>query len=216
MDKIHKLLDLLEKHYGDTGWWPGETRDEIVIGAILTQNTSWKNVEKALSNLKQANAITLNRLAKLNETEIAALIRPSGFYNQKAKRLKSISEAITRKYGSVDYMKGRPLDEVSAFLKEQNGIGQETLDSILNYALDFPVFVVDKYTLRIIERFGIENEGVKDLKEAVLKYYGGDVKRIKNAHGMIVFLGKDYCKTKPICSLCPLREECDFALRRNS
>jgi len=216
LEKLKLLLDGLYVHYGETGWWPAKTADEILIGAILTQNTSWRNVEKALENLRASGNLSLRSISSMDVAELASLIRPSGFYNQKARRLVDISRAIIERYGGIQGMKGRPIGELSGFLKDLKGIGQETLDSILNYVLDWPVFVVDKYTLRIVERFGITHGGPEHLKKMVQNLLSNDVDRIKNAHGMLVYLGKDHCRTEPLCDSCPVRKDCSFYLRKNS
>lgn len=210
---ISDLHELLLGRYGDVGWWPGESDEEILIGAILTQNTSWTNVEKAIISLKDNGMLSLQSIAAADPERIAPLIRSSGYYNQKAKRLVTIARAIIGRYGSLEKMRLAGMDEAHDFLMSLNGIGRETCDSILNYALDFPVFVVDKYTLRIFSRAGIDANTIDEAKTLVYDRIGRVTEVLKNLHGMIVYLGKDYCKTKPECENCPLNVKCDYFLK---
>lgn len=210
--EIIEMEEMLFSYYGDTGWWPGETLDEVLIGSILVQNTSWSNVEKSIKSLKDHALLSIRKLSLSRAEDIGPLIRSSGYYNQKAERLISVCSSIVGRYGSLSEMKKRPLSEVSEFLISLRGIGEETRDSILNYALDFPVFVVDKYTFRILNRTGIMTEGnIDDVKRIIHAAIGTDLFRIKNLHGMIVNLGKDFCKTKPECRKCPLMKRCLYA-----
>ena len=208
---IRSLNDALYTHYGDVGWWPGESPDEIIIGAILTQNTSWSNVEKSIRELRRNHLISIRSISETRWEDLAPMIRSSGYYNQKARRLVSVCSAIVEKYGNLLKMRASPLQEVSDFLISLKGIGEETRDSILNYALDYPVFVVDKYTFRILDRTGIMHVGgIDDVKKMVNGSIGSDLKDLKNLHGMIVYLGKDFCKTKPDCERCPIRKDCEY------
>lgn len=208
---IRRLNEALYSHYGELGWWPAESPDEVLIGAILTQNTSWSNVEKSIRELKKNGLISIKKIAETSWEALASIIRSSGFYNQKARRLVSICSAIVGKYGGLMEMSKKPVQEISIFLLSLNGIGEETRDSILNYALDYPVFVVDRYTFRILNRTGIMNGGVvDDVKKMVKDSIGDDLPALKNLHAMIVYLGKDFCRTKPDCKNCPLNKECEY------
>ena len=208
---IRRLNEALYSHYGELGWWPAESPDEVLIGAILTQNTSWSNVEKSIRELKKNGLISIKKIAETSWEALASIIRSSGFYNQKARRLVSICSAIEGKYGGLMEMSKKPVQEISIFLLSLNGIGEETRDSILNYALDYPVFVVDRYTFRILKRTGIMNGGVvDDVKNMVKDSIGDDLPALKNLHAMIVYLGKDFCRTKPDCKNCPLNKECEY------
>ena len=206
---MNELDDLLYRRYGNTNWWPAETRDEVIIGTILTQNTSWSNVEKAIGKLRLAGCLSLDRICKVSQEELETLIRSAGFYRQKAQRLKGLACSVMERYGGIEGLLAAPADEVRQFLSSLKGVGRETLDSILLYALDFPEFVVDKYTLRIFNRTGILKEPtIETVKEAVGSSWISDLNRLKNLHGMIVYLGKDHCRTKPVCNDCPLFEKC--------
>jgi endonuclease-3 related protein len=203
------LEDSLFKKYGDLKWWPAKTRDEVLIGAILTQNTSWNNVVTAIKKLEDENALTLTKIASMEFTKLAEAIHSSGFYNQKTRRLKAISNEILMKYGKLENMMGKDLNEIRSFLSGLDGIGQETLDSILLYALDYPVFVVDKYTRRLFIRLGFISDSLNDheIKASVEKNIT-DFQKLKNFHATIVALSKEYCKSKPECAHCPLNMRC--------
>lgn len=197
---------------GDLGWWPGNTGDEVIIGAILTQNTNWNNVEKSLCVLRSRNLIDLSRIAGIEKDDLSPLIRSSGFHNQKAERIVNLSRSITEKYGSVGDMAQSDSMEVTRFLGSIKGVGQETRDAILLYALDIPVFVVDKYTIRIFSRIGIieSPDAMPRLKKEVPLLENMTVERLKNFHGMIVKLAKDHCRKNPVCKGCPLSLSCRY------
>ncbi len=194
--RITHLYRLLKDHYGEQHWWPADTPFEVAVGAILTQNTSWKNVEKAIYNLKKHNCITPERILQCKELE--ELIKPAGFYRQKAERLKNIASFFLRK--DIDKMSTEKLREELLNIK---GVGKETADSILLYAFDRPVFVVDKYTYRLFVRLGVwkgrfDYEGIRNLVEREIK----DVGDLKEFHALIVEHSKRICKKKPLCNEC--------------
>lgn len=199
----------LRSSFGGQRWWPADTPFEVMVGAILTQNTSWLNVEKAISNLKSHNLLRPHKLSKLPLKRLASLIRPSGYYNIKAKRLKSFLKFFIGNYGG-DIKKMRETKPL--FLREQllcvNGIGPETADSILLYALDMPFFVVDAYTKRVLLRHGLIEEGASygEVQKLFTQNIKKEVKLFNEYHALLVKLGKEYClKNKPKCDICPLR-----------
>ncbi|KAA8922773.1 endonuclease III domain-containing protein [Thermoplasma sp.] len=199
------VYDDLFRIYGDLHWWPADSKDEVVIGAILTQNTSWKNVEKAMKSLKERHLNSLAEISRCDVKDLAEIIRSSGFYNQKAERLISLSRSVIDRFGGLENIRDAGVAE--SFFSSMKGIGRETLDSILLYALDFPVFVVDKYTIRFLERcYGIPGKGIRESVEAEIK----DVDRLKNLHAMIVQISKDHCKKIPECDGCPLNSKCRY------
>ncbi|WP_393971045.1 endonuclease III domain-containing protein [Oxyplasma meridianum] len=210
--KIRSVYSLLLNRYGFLNWWPAETKDEVVIGTILTQNTSWSNVEKCIKNLKKKNICSLSAISSLDPKELAPIIRSSGFYNQKSKRLVDISHIITERYSTMEKMSEQPVDELELFLKNIKGVGRETMDSILSYALQKPVFVVDKYTMRIFSRTGITGDStpIDAIKGLVYENLGNDGDMLRNLHAMLVYLGKDHCKTKPLCAECPVKSVCNY------
>ncbi len=214
---LEEIYQRLFEHFGPQYWWPGDGDLEIIVGAVLTQNTSWKNVEKAVSNLKGAGVLELNSLYHLPLEKLEELVRPSGFYKIKAKRLKELIKFLY-KSGSIDELKNRPLRELRNELLKVKGIGPETADSIILYALEKPVFVVDAYTKRILKRIGIlEKEDVpyNKVQELFMENLTPDVKMYNEYHALFVRLGKEHCTKKaPKCGNCPLSDFCDFAKER--
>lgn len=206
LDEIyHHLLD----HFGPQHWWPGDTALEIMVGAVLTQNTNWENVEKAIANLKGANLLELHRLAETPTGMLAELIRPSGYYNLKAVRLHNLIRAITAEHDSLDSFFAADLYTLREQLLTVKGIGPETADSILLYAGGFPTFVIDAYTHRLLLRHGLiwEESDYYEMQELFLSGLPEDVALFNEYHALIVRVGKEFCrKTKPRCEACPLRE----------
>ena len=200
---------MLYARFGPRHWWPGDTKIEIILGAILTQNTAWANVEKAIKNIKRAKVLSVSRLSGVSEKKLARLIRPSGYYNIKANRIKNFLRFLNTRYsGSIDKMFGSRLYKLREALLAVKGIGQETADSILLYAGNKPVFVVDAYTKRVFSRHGFINEDA-DYEEAqslFMDNLGKDKGLFNEFHALIVELGKSVCKSKkPLCSMCPIR-----------
>jgi endonuclease-3 related protein len=209
---------LMYARFGDLHWWPGDCPDEIFLGAILTQNTSWKNVEIALNELRDHECMSIGCLSGMSPNSIAKLIRSSGFHNQKAVRIRDISAKIKEAYGGLEEMKNLDRDEVAAFLGNCKGIGPETLSSIMLYALDFPEFVVDAYTLRILGRIGFSQSefDTPSLSSLVVKSLDRDIERLKNLHGLFVELAKAYCRKSPVCINCPLEEMCAYNIAKKA
>ena len=183
---------------------------EIMIGAILTQQTIWKNVEKALRNLKNANLIEPKKLFNLPIKNLENLIKPCGFYKVKAKRLRNFLKYFVENFdGDVNKIFKRPLEELRSDLLSVNGIGWETCDSILLYAGEKPVFVVDAYTFRLCKRYPIiKVKNYEEVREFFENNLSKDVNLFKEFHALIVELGKNFCKIKPLCNNCPLKEVC--------
>ncbi len=205
---IRNIYSYLDRHYGDLKWWPGETPFEVIVGAILTQNTSWDNVAKAINNLKTAGMLCPIKLHTARETAIAGLIRPSGYYNVKTRRLKSFLDFLFGEFGGdIDAMFSLKPERLREKLLRVSGIGEETADSILLYAGDMPVFVVDAYTRRIMKRHGII-EGYPPYSE-LQKLITANIPRktglYNQYHALIVQAGKDFCRKKPLCENCPLQ-----------
>lgn len=201
----HKLF----QSFGPQHWWPGDTPFEIAVGAILTQNTTWGNVEKAIGNLKRQSALSAKVIHEMPVKRLAGLIRPAGYFNVKAKRLRSFIGFLVNGYrGSMKRMKDEDLNPLREKLLQVNGIGPETADSILLYTLEKPVFVIDAYTKRVLSRHGImEHEKsyneFQDLFHSALKR---DVELFNEYHALLVRVGKTYCKRKrPMCDQCHLK-----------
>lgn len=208
-ETLTEIYDLLFEAFGPQHWWPGETPFEIVIGAILTQNTSWTNVEKAIANLKSASSLLPERLHRIDTLELAELIRPAGYYNIKAKRLKSFIAWLFDQYGGqLASLESIATDRLRSELLAVKGIGRETADSILLYALGRPVFVVDTYTARIMSRHGlIESDAdYEQLRELFESNLVEDTQLFNEYHALLVRTGKDFCKPKAKCSGCPLEK----------
>ncbi|MBN1527325.1 MAG: endonuclease III domain-containing protein [Candidatus Omnitrophica bacterium] len=205
------LLDIYERlysHYGPQEWWPGRTRFEVIVGAILTQNTAWTNVEKAIANIRKARLLSPAALRKIPHKDLARLIRPAGYYNIKAKRLKNFIRYLFSNYaGSLNRASRRPTEDLRKELLAVNGIGPETCDSILLYAFEKPVFVVDAYTKRIFSRhhlFG-EKADYHDAQTFFMDALAHDPAMFNEYHALIVALGKEFCRKRPRCGACPLK-----------
>ena len=202
MNKLYSIYKELLRKYGKQNWWPTTTKNkqfEICVGAILTQNTSWKNVEKAIKNLVKNKALNKEKIKKLPAKKLAKLIRSSGYHNQKAKKLKEF----------VNFNK-KPTREN---LLEIWGLGPETVDSILLYSYNKPVFVIDAYTKRIFSRIGLcdEKTTYHELQELFHNNLPKKAKLYNEYHALIVEHAKQHCtKTKPKCGTCPLRKQCDY------
>jgi len=205
---LFKIYQRLYQSFGTQHWWPGNTPFEIAVGAILTQNTNWGNVEKAINNLKRHTALSAKAIHEMKVKELSKLIRPAGYFNIKAKRLKCFIEFLMNNYhGSMKRMKDEDIHSLRKKLLGINGIGLETADSILLYALEKPIFVIDAYTKRVLSRHSIMKyddpyEKFQELFHSSLKK---DVKLFNEYHALFVRLGKTYCKLKnPLCDKCPL------------
>ena len=201
----------LYSYFGPQHWWPAQSRFEVIVGAVLTQNTSWLNVERAIRNLKTRGLLKPKVLYNLPDAKLAKFIRPAGYYNIKAKRLKNFLKFFISRYqGSINKIAAVNTQSLRQELLGVNGIGPETADSILLYALDKPVFVVDAYTKRILLRHGLIKEEADYIKtqEFFTRRLKKDVRLFNEYHALLVRLGKDFClKTKPKCLICPLRSQ---------
>jgi endonuclease-3 related protein len=208
-EQLTEIYQILLERFGPQHWWPGETQFEIVVGAILTQNTSWANVEKAITNLKAADLLSPAKLHELDIARLAELIRPAGYFNIKAKRLKSFLNWLFDQYaGELPNLEQVNTERLRAELLAVKGIGPETADSILLYAFDRPVFVVDAYTARICARHRLvdpdaDYEQLQDLFQSNLM---PGTQLFNEYHALLVRLGKEFCRPKPRCLACPLRK----------
>jgi endonuclease-3 related protein len=206
-----EVYDRLLKRFGHAGWWPGETPFEVCVGAILTQNTSWTNVEKALDALRQRGLLSLAKLRAVPASRLARLIRSSGYYNVKARRVRALLDFLAREYaGRVEGMADEDPWELRAKLLGVDGIGRETADSIVLYAAGHPVFVVDAYTRRIFARLGLiaGDEPYDEVQALFMGRLPPDVALFNDFHAQIVRLGKDVCRPRPRCGDCPVHIFC--------
>lgn len=226
---IKTIYSKLYSHFGKQNWWPvtldNETipgyhkniklnekqKLEICFGAILTQNTSWKNVEKAIIQLNKNQLISINKILKINKNKLANIIKSSGYYNQKAKKLKNFSLFLFNNYnGNIDEFFNNEIKVLRNELLSINGIGPETADSIILYAAKKPIFVIDAYTKRIMGRIGFKEESYDELQKLFMNNLNNYEKVFNEYHGLLVELGKNHCKTKPLCDGCPISAMCNY------
>ena len=201
------FYDRLFEFFGPQEWWPARSRFEVIIGAILTQNTAWKNVEKAINNLRSAGVLNYRKLKELSQRRLASLIKPAGYYNVKAERLKSFINFLSSEYqGNLSRMLEEKTPVLRQRLLEVRGIGKETADSIILYAAGKPVMVIDAYTKRIFLRHGLisENSSYDYIQKLFMDNLPGDSLFYNEFHALIVRLGKEYCLKKPRCNTCPI------------
>ena len=204
---LRDMYDTLYAHFGPQHWWPGDSPFEIAVGAILTQNTNWGNVEKAIHNLIENGALSAKTLHRMDRKKLASLIRPAGYFNVKAGRLKNFLAFLSTRFrGSMKKMQTGDVRTLREGLLSVNGIGPETADSILLYALEKPVFVIDAYTKRVLSRHSLASEQATyhELQELFHNSLPADIPLFNEYHALFVMLGKHYCKPKPKCSVCPL------------
>lgn len=206
--QLMEIYSRLFAAFGKQHWWPGETPFEIAVGAILTQNTNWGNVEKAIKNLKNANLLSHKKMLKLSVASLADLIRPAGYFRVKAKRLINFLEFLDSTYnGDILKMRSMDLNDLRNQLLSVNGIGPETADSIILYAVEKSVFVVDSYTKRIFSRHLIvpEETTYYEIQQTFTDNLPQDINLFNEYHALIVKCGKLFCKpNNPKCSGCPL------------
>jgi len=208
--RLQAIYDRLFEHFGSQRWWPAESAFEVMIGAVLTQNTNWRNVTVAIDRLRDGDFLRFERLAALAEMELAEMIRPSGYYNVKARRLLNLLQMINDLYGGdPEHLLADELETARERLLAVSGIGEETADSILLYAGNQPIFVVDAYTYRICSRHQLIDDecDYRSLQELFMDNLPCDTTLFNEYHALLVMAGKHYCKKNvPLCERCPLRE----------
>ena len=207
-----RAYKVLYQAYGPRRWWPADSALEVIVGAILTQNTSWPNVEKAIVNLKKKGVLSAKALHSITLKRLAVYIRPCGYYNIKAKRLKNFIDFFLLNYsGNISLMKERRRGTLRKELLCIKGIGPETADSILLYALAMPSFVVDSYAIRVLSRLGVgAGRGYDSMKKSFEDALSNDVAKLAKAHALVVIHCKTRCKRSPDCNGCPLSAYCLF------
>ncbi|MFH0909978.1 MAG: endonuclease III domain-containing protein [Planctomycetota bacterium] len=220
MDRTRRLTDLyarMLRALGPQHWWPGKTPFEIMVGAVLTQNTAWRNVEQAILNLKRARRLSPRGILSLTDARLARLIRPSGYFNVKAGRLKSLVRwYVDACGGQIRVLRSRPLERVRAELLAVRGVGPETADSILLYAAGRPTFVVDAYTRRVLARLGFLSSPrlpYETVRAFFMEALPRDAALYNEFHALFVALGKDFCRPRPRCDECPLDALCRWERR---
>ncbi|MBI3036027.1 endonuclease III domain-containing protein [Candidatus Woesearchaeota archaeon] len=218
----------LSQYFGPQHWWPvtpkgklcpeysgGPRNDkqklEVCFGAILTQNTSWKNVEKAIIELNKNSLIDVNKINKIENKKLARIIKSSGYHNQKAKKLKNFCSFLLNSYdGKLSLLFRNGIEKLRNELLSVNGIGPETADSIILYAAKKPVFVIDAYTKRIMGRIGYREQTYESLQELFMQKLQNSEKLFNECHALLVELGKNICKKSPLCEECPLSNHCGY------
>ncbi len=210
-ERLLRIYRRLRECHGHQQWWPGETPFEIMVGAVLTQNTAWSNVERAIANLQAAGALDPRAIREMDPERLGELLRPSGYFNVKARRL----QAFCRWYleqGGLEALQELPQEELRRRLLSVHGIGPETADDILLYAFGYPVFVIDAYTRRLFSRLGLitGEEGYEELRHWFERHLGADTALYNDYHAQIVIHAKETCRPKPRCEACCLRRVCRY------
>ncbi|NLW45301.1 MAG: endonuclease III domain-containing protein [Syntrophomonadaceae bacterium] len=213
-ERLMQIYNRLLDHFGPRHWWPARTQFEVIVGAILTQNVSWKNVEKAIQNLDRLGLLDPHRLLAASPEVIAEAVLPTRYYNQKAERLRGFCEFLVREYqGELSRLFSLDIKELRERLLALKGIGKETADSIILYAAEKPIFVVDAYTKRIFCRLGLlpEDAGYDQVQEFFMKHLPPETELYNEYHALIDALGNTLCASrKPRCTECPLADICGF------
>ncbi|MEE9156776.1 MAG: endonuclease III domain-containing protein, partial [Gammaproteobacteria bacterium] len=206
---LKKTFERLLSHYGPQHWWPADSPFEVMVGAVLTQNTAWSNVARAISNLKEDGRLAPEAIVGLSDAALAELIRPAGYFNVKARRLKNFCQWYLDQ-GGYDVLSSLETPNLRKQLLSVNGIGPETADDMLLYAINRPVFVVDAYTRRLFLRLGNVNgdEDYEELRKMFEKKIGPDVPKYNEYHALIVRHAKEICRTLPRCNDCCLARHC--------
>jgi endonuclease III related protein len=201
----------LQDYYGYQDWWPAEDEFEIIIGAILTQNTNWSNVEKAIDNLKQQELCNAQAIVELETDQLAQLIRSSGYFNQKALRLKNIASWYLEQ-GAVNGLSQFSQSELRQQLLNLKGVGDETADDICLYAFNHPLFIIDTYTRRIFSRLSLleYEHSYNRLQQLFHQHLPADAAHYQQFHALIVSHAKQHCRKKPVCADCPLEVSCEY------
>lgn len=206
-ERLMELYQRLFSAFGPQGWWPGETPFEVALGAILTQNTNWQNVARVMQVLKAQGALDPMVLGAMPEAELARLLRPVGYFNVKAARVKNFLTFFAARYAcSMERLSEESWEDARPALLMVKGVGPETADSILLYALNKPTFVVDAYTFRVLNRHGLAAEGMsyEELRALFMDHLPPDLSLFQEFHALFVKVGKDFCRPQPRCSGCPL------------
>jgi endonuclease-3 related protein len=206
--RLLSLYQHLLRRFGPQRWWPARSRFEVIVGAILTQNTAWANVARAIAAMRSERFLNPRAIDAAPHGRLARLIRSSGYYNMKAGRLKEFTRFLMRRYGgSLQRMFRTDLASLRDELLAVSGIGEETADSILLYGGNRPIFVVDAYTRRVLERHGLTMKGTKygEIQRLFMDHLPADPALFNEYHALLVAVGKEYCRRTPRCEACPLR-----------
>jgi len=218
LPSLTRVFELLLERFGSQSWWPADDTFEMMVGAVLTQNTAWRNVELSIAALKEAQVMTPLALHWLEHQELQVLIRSSGFFQRKSQCLKNLAAVICRDYqGRVDSFLGGDLHAVRQRLLDQPGIGPETADCMVLYGAGLPIFVVDAYTRRIFSRLGLLDAKARYdmVQRYAMQHLPADTSLFNEFHALLVELGKVCCRSRnPRCEACPLNQHCRSAFSR--
>lgn len=228
MNNLEKIYARLLSHFNSQHWWPvtpegklypeysGGPKNEkqqleICFGAILTQNTNWKNVEKAIVELNKNDLIDVNKINEINTKKLAQIIKSSGYHNQKAKKLKNFCDFLLKNYDKkLSLLFKNNVNDLRKQLLSVNGIGPETADSIILYAAKKPIFVIDAYTKRIMNRIGYKEKTYDELQKLFMENLPNSEKLFNEYHALLAELGKNICKKEPLCEKCPINKHCNY------
>ncbi len=228
MNKLELIYNSLFSHFGPQHWWPVTEKGklhpeysggpknerqqlEVIFGSILAQNTSWKNVEKAIAELNKNDLISIKKIIRIENKKLAGIIRSSGYHNQKAKKLKNFCGFLLKDYnGRLDLLFKNDIEKLRSWLLSVNGIGPETADSIILYAAKKPIFVVDAYTKRIMQRIGYPQDKYDELQRLFMQNLKNSERLFNECHALLVELGKNVCKKEPLCGKCPVNGFCSY------
>src|SRR3989338_2886441 len=234
MKDLMGIYNSLFSKFGPQLWWPvtesgkfhpeytggpknEEQKLEVCFGAILTQNTNWKNVEKAIIELKKKNLIDVKKILRIENKKLAKIIKSSGYHNQKAKKLKNFCNFLLNNYnGKLNLLFNNNINELRKQLLSINGIGPETADSIILYAAKKPIFVIDAYTKRILNRIGYKEKSYDELQKLFMQNLPNNERLFNECHALLVELGKSICKKEPLCKKCPAKNNCDYVKNHQS
>lgn len=208
-ERLLALYDKLYASFGPRHWWPADTPFEVIVGAVLTQNTAWSNVERAIRNLQSIAPLTPDLLRSLPEEVLKQAIRPAGYFNQKARKLRAFLAVLFGRFeGNLDTLFALDTETLRQCLLEISGIGPETADSILLYAAKRPVFVIDRYTIRVLSRHAFlpEDTSYAEAQRYMTDHLPEETGLYNEFHALFVELGKRYCRPRPLCSGCPLED----------
>lgn len=210
MSEFYRVYKKLLRHYGPQNWWPGDSPFEIMVGAVLTQNTAWTNVEKAIGNLKDAGVLSAEAIVTAQPKRLASWLKPSGYFNVKAKRLRAFCQWLLEQGGEARLQR-RDTKTLRDDLLSVHGVGPETADDILLYAFERPVFVIDAYTRRIFSRLGLitGDESYENLRQQFETALESDAQLFNEYHALIVINGKDVCRKRARCEQCCLSNICN-------
>ena len=226
---LKSIYNKLHSHFGPQNWWPVTLENEIIpkyhkniklsekqkleicFGAILTQNTNWKNAEKAIAQLNKNNLININGIIKITNENLARIIKSSGYHNQKAIKLKNFCLFLMNNYNrNLEKLFSNSITKLRNELLSINGIGPETADSIILYAAKKPIFVIDAYAKRIMNRVGFKENNYDGLQNLFMNNLKKDEKMFNEYHALLVQFGKNICKKKPLCNQCPISNMCNY------